>query len=158
MAASTYSGAAVRLRTAAAEDADAVLACVVAAYSAYLERMDRRPAPMLDDYERLIADGVVRVAEVDGVLAGAIVLWPRDKHLYIDNIAVRPDVQGNGVGAALLALADDECRTIGHSELRLYTNEVMTENVRFYERRGWEETHRAVENGYRRIYFRKSID
>lgn len=120
---------------------------------------------MLDDYTKLTADRVVHVAESDDKgpgpaearLVGAIVFWPRDGHLYIDNIAVHPDAQGSGVGVALLALADEECRAAGLFELRLYTNEVMAENVGFYTRRGWIETHRAVENGYRRIYFRRTL-
>lgn len=146
------------LRTATAADNEAVRRCVIAAYSPYVELMDQTPAPMLDDYEMLIGDGVVRVAVVDGQLSGAIVLWPRDGHLYIDNIAVHPEAQGNGVGGALLDLADNECEHAGMTELRLYTNEVMGQNVTYYLRRGYVETHRAIENGYRRIYFTRKLN
>lgn len=147
----------VTIRKAEAGDVEPVRSCVVAAYSTYLSAMDQRPAPMLDDYEQLIEDGLVRVAEIDGVLRGAIVLWPRDDHLYVDNIAVHPDAQGTGVGGRLLTVADDECRSAGLSEIRLYTNEVMADNVRYYKRRGFVETHRATDNGYRRIYFSRQL-
>lgn len=146
------------LRMATAADSDAVRSCVIAAYSQYVELMDQTPAPMLDDYETLIDDGVVRVAIIDGQLKGAIVLWPRDGYMYIDNIAVLPDAQGTGVGGALLDLADDECRDASMSELRLYTNEVMSQNVSYYPRRGYVETHRAIDDGYRRIYFSRKLE
>ncbi len=33
----------------------------------------------------------------------------------------------------------------------------MTENLRYYPRQGYIETHRATENGYRRVFFTKAI-
>jgi hypothetical protein len=40
----------------------------------------------------------------------------------------------------------------------LYTNEAMVENLRLYRRLGFVETDRRVEDGYRRVFFRKSLD
>jgi hypothetical protein len=33
----------------------------------------------------------------------------------------------------------------------------MTENLDYYPRRGYHETHRAEEDGFRRVFFRKAI-
>jgi hypothetical protein len=33
----------------------------------------------------------------------------------------------------------------------------MTENLAYYARHGYVETHRAVDDGFRRGYFRKSL-
>lgn len=156
MAAEDVNGG-ITIRTAVTGDVEPVRSCVIAAYSTYLSAMDRKPAPMLDNYEQLIKDGVVRVAEIDSQVMGAIVLWPREDHLYVDNIAVHPDAQGTGLGSFLLTVADDECRTAGLTEIRLYTNEIMGDNIPYYERRGFVETHRAIENGYRRIYFTRTL-
>ncbi len=49
------------IRPAVAADCDAVRACVRAAYAKYVERIGREPAPMLADYQRLIAQGAVSV-------------------------------------------------------------------------------------------------
>ena len=56
---------------------------------------------MEDDYRALIARGVVHVAVRSNELVGLIVLWPEDDHLFVDNIAVRPEAQGSGVAARL---------------------------------------------------------
>jgi hypothetical protein len=39
----------------------------------------------------------------------------------------------------------------------LYTNEAMVENRRLYARLGYAETGRRVEDGYRRVFFRKRL-
>lgn len=33
----------------------------------------------------------------------------------------------------------------------------MTENLDFYTKRGFEETHRAIDDAYRRVYFRRTV-
>ena len=113
---------------------------------------------MLDDYATLIRNEVVHVATLEGRLVGLIVSWPEEDHLYIDNIAVHPEAQGTGVGGALLGLADQEAQRVGLSEIRLYTNAKMTENVQYYPRKGFRETHRATDAGYQRVYFSRSLD
>ncbi len=47
---------------------------------------------------------------------------------------------------------------LGLPEVSLYTNEAMVENLRLYPRLGFVETGRRVEDGYRRVFFRKSLD
>jgi GNAT superfamily N-acetyltransferase len=149
--------AAVELRLATRVDEPAVRRCVADAYQVYVPLMSQVPAPMLEDYVTLIAAGVVHVAELAGQVRGVIVAWPEVDHLYVDNIAVDPDSQGTGIGSRLLELADDLARANQRNELRLYTNEVMTSNLAYYPNRGFIETHRATDKGYRRVYFRRLV-
>ena len=145
------------MRAATAADLAAVRACVDAAYDPYRKRMATAPAPLLDDYAALIDRGVVAVALLDDAVIGAIVTWPENDHLYVDNIAVHPDAQGSGVGSTLLAHAEQMARRLDHTQIRLYTNEVMTENLEYYPRRGFVETHRALDAGYHRVFFTKHL-
>jgi GNAT superfamily N-acetyltransferase len=151
------SPSAVSLHWATPEDLADVMACVNAAYEKYVAVMGRKPAPMLADYSRLIADGAVQVAESDQSIVGVIVMWPEADHLYVDNVAVLPSAQGTGVGQLLLDAADAAAVGGGHDEIRLYTNEAMTENLTYYPRRGYVETHRATADGYQRVYYRKRL-
>lgn len=144
-------------RIARPEDAAAVTALVHAAYRRYVERIGREPAPMSADYPALISAGAVWVAEAEGTPVGVLVLHERPDHLVIENIAVCPAAQGRGIGRRLLALADDEARTRGLARIGLYTNEAMTENLAYYPRHGYVETHRAVEHGFRRVYFTRKL-
>ena len=147
------------IRRAQAADRAAVERIVGEAYGIYVERIGKRPGPMLDDYAALIADGVVSVLEgSDGTIAAIIVLLPKPDHLLLDNIAVRPDRQGHGLGRQLIAFAEAEARRLGDAELRLYTHEKMTENIALYGRLGFVETGRGQQAGYNRVFMTKRLN
>lgn len=153
----TMAPASAFIRQAGPEDRVAIEAIVQAAYAPYIPRIGRKPGPMLDDYEVLIADGRVHVL-VDGeIVRGLVVLIPDGDALLLDNVAVDPRAQGRGYGRMLLNFAEAEARRTGVRTLRLYTNEAMTENIALYGRLGFVETHRAVEKGLRRIYMTKVL-
>jgi GNAT superfamily N-acetyltransferase len=123
----------------------------------YVPRIGREPAPMSADYGEAVRDGQAWVAVGQGQVIGFAVLVAQSDHLLWQNLAVRPSWQGGGAGSRLLDLAEDEGRRLGLAEVRLYTNEAMTENLAYYPRRGYTETHREVQDGFRRVFFRKLI-
>lgn len=147
----------LELRIAVGEDARAVGNLVERAYAGYIERMGRKPGPMLDDYAALIADGLVRVICRDGRICGVLVLIEKDDHLLLDNVAVDPDAQGYGIGRRLVDAAEAAARRLGYATVRLYTHETMVENIGLYEHLGFSITHRVKERGYHRIYMAKAI-
>jgi ribosomal protein S18 acetylase RimI-like enzyme len=145
------------VRIARPEEAPAIRDLARAAYSKYVERIGKEPAPMLDDYSRLVAAGDVWVARVGEVLVGLLVMRAQDGHLLVENVAVAPDRQGEGLGRRLMAFAEEQAARRGLREVRLYTNEKMSENVSFYTDLGYEETGRGLDGGYRRVFMRKRI-
>jgi N-acetylglutamate synthase-like GNAT family acetyltransferase len=149
--------ASLELRQAQRRDVAEIRAVAQAAYEPYVARIGRPPAPMTADYAAAVDRSEVWVAAADGAIAGLLVLVPFPDHLLLENVAVRPDAQGTGVGARLLALAEDQARHLGLTEIRLYTNVAMTENLAYYPRHGYTETHRAQGNGYSRVYFTKHL-
>ena len=147
----------VTLRPARAEDASDVRALIRAAYQMDVSRMDREPAPMLADYDALVAQDVVTVACIDDAVAGALICYPRGEALHVENVGVSPDFQGHGLGKTLMQEAEDQARAHGLSKIELYTNEVMTENIPFYEAIGYAIVRRAEQDGYQRIFFEKYV-
>jgi ribosomal protein S18 acetylase RimI-like enzyme len=148
---------AVAVRRATHADVPALYVVVHEAYLLYVPRIGRMPAPMTADYAAAVQSGEAWVAEVDGAIVGLLVLVVYPGYLLIENIAVQPSAQRRGIGSRLLLLAEDEARANGLSEIRLYTNEGMTENLAFYPRHGYRETRRAEENGFRRVFFSKVL-
>jgi GNAT superfamily N-acetyltransferase len=139
-------------------DCDRVAELANAAYSPYLKRMDKKPAPMTDDYATLIAGGCVSVLEVESETIGYIVLIPeKNGAMLLDNLAVDPEAQGRGFGKMLIDYAEKQAREAGFHRIFLYTNEVMTENLRYYPRLGYTETHRAWDKGFNRVFFSKDL-
>jgi ribosomal protein S18 acetylase RimI-like enzyme len=119
--------------------------------------MDREPAPLRADYATLIAGGVVYTLAADGGIRGVLVMMPRAGDLFVENVAVDPAFQGRGLGRQLLAFAERAARAARLGAIRLYTNEVMTENLEFYGRLGFVEEARRMEDGYSRVFLRKGL-
>jgi ribosomal protein S18 acetylase RimI-like enzyme len=127
------------------------------AYEVYVPRMGKPPGPMLDDYDALVAEGRVSVLEAEGRVVGLLVLQPQPDHLLLDNVAIDPDFHGRGFGRRLIAHAEAEAARLGFGEVRLYTHVTMVENIALYGRLGFEETHRAEQHGYQRVFMRKRM-
>lgn len=87
----------MNIRIAVEDDRQAILECVDDAYRKYIDRIGKKPAPMLAGKEA------------------------------------------------------------GLQEVRLYTNELMNENLLYYPKFGFIELNRTTEDGYRRVYMSKSL-
>ena len=146
------------LRAATPDDLPAIQEIVERAYSPYIERMGKPPGPMLDDYAKRIEANQVRVADIGGRIGGLLVLIDQGDHLLLDNIAVHPEAQGQGLGRQMMDFAEAEAARRGYGELRLYTHESMTENIALYGRLGWAETGRALQAGFERVFMRKKVE
>jgi ribosomal protein S18 acetylase RimI-like enzyme len=148
----------VRIRLAEAAEAEVVSDLVQRAYGHYVERIGMRPGPMDDDHVAQIGLEQLFVVEDEDAIAGLVVLSAYDDHLLVENVAVDPARQGEGIGRALLAHAEAVARRAGLPTLRLYTNAAMWENIALYSSLGWEETERRKEKGFERVFFIKWLD
>lgn len=145
------------IRPATASDAGAIRECAEAAYALYVSRMGRKPAPMVADFVNQIRAGHMYVGIDETRLAGFIHWYPRGDHIHVENVAVRPERQGMGIGRRLLAFAEERALSAGIGTVELYTNLAMTENLVFYPRLGYREIGRRSEGGFERVYFRKAL-
>lgn len=145
------------IRPAMPADCDTVRRIAHAAYGKYLPRMDREPAPMLEKYEDRASEGTLFVLEAREGIAGFVVLVTTGNAMLLGNLAVSPDAQGQGYGRMLVEYAENRAVAAGGVELKLYTNEVMHENLALYAHLGFTETHRAEDKGYRRVFMSKKL-
>ena len=145
------------IRPATAADVAPIRAMIERAYAPYVPRIGRQPAPMDADYAAHVADGELAVLEVDGAIAGLVVWRAEADHAFVDNVAVDPARQGQGIGRRLLDFVAREAAARGLPELRLYTNAKMIENLALYPRLGWTEFDRRREDGFDRVFFRKAV-
>jgi N-acetylglutamate synthase-like GNAT family acetyltransferase len=111
---------------------------------------------MEDNYTLIIALYHVWVAVDQGQVIGGLVLIPKEDHMLLANIAVRPEYQGKGVGQALLELADAEALDQGYQEIRLITNKARIDNLDMYRRSGWTEM-QSGEQEVHNIFMRKLL-
>lgn len=97
---------------------------------------------MTADYEQVLrAHDVALLCSGEDAVA-LIETVPREDHLWVENVAVRPEAQGKGHGRRLLGYAEDRARAIGRHELRLLTNAAFAVNIALYQRIGYRITGR----------------
>ncbi|HEV7275667.1 MAG TPA: GNAT family N-acetyltransferase [Devosiaceae bacterium] len=128
-----------------------------AAFSPYTSAIGRPAAPLLRTYGEAIGAGQVFVAEETGGVIGVAVLESQKAELILEVLAVSPAWQGRGIGGSLLSFAEHLAGLGGCHLVRLYTNVVMQDSIRFYSSRGYIETHRGASEGYQRIHMQKQL-
>lgn len=153
----------VIIEKALLSDAEAIKQIVIDAYSKYVPRMGgQEPAPMTTNYSTIIASHSQEVfvlrRQNDRNVVGSILLSdPGDDSIKVNNLVVDSAAQGRGYGRLLMGFAEGVARERGRAALTLFTNEKMTENIVLYPKMGFVEIQRKMEDGYSRVYFRKTL-
>jgi len=135
-------------RLARLDDLSAIVSLTTVAYAPYTALFGTPPIPVTEDYAPRIERGEVRLLEDGSELAGLIVIERHDDHAMIFSVAVSPAFQGRKLGIRLLDFADEQTRSWGLPEVRLYTNSRMERNIALYTAYGYRETGRRP-NPYR---------
>jgi ribosomal protein S18 acetylase RimI-like enzyme len=148
----------LRLRPGLRDDADAIRELVRVAYAKWVPLIGREPMPMRADYAVALAEHDFDLL-VDGeTIVGVLETLHHPDHLWIENIAVHPDRQGQGLGRRLLKWAEKRAEVAGTSELRLLTNQAFESNIALYQRVGYriDRTEPFVLGGTT-VYMSKSL-
>ena len=148
----------VHVKIATRDDVDRIRDIVIAAYSKYVPRIGRRPAPMDADYDAMVTGGKIHVLKREQNVLGLIVITPQDDALMVGNLCVAPEAQGKGFGRVLMGHAETMARSMNLAAITLFTNEKMHENIGLYLKLGFVVTSRRTEHGFERVYFRKTLD
>ncbi|MFF5445714.1 GNAT family N-acetyltransferase [Streptomyces sp. NPDC012888] len=86
-------------------------------------------------------DSVLLVVEREGELVACCQLEHRGDHAYFGMFAVRPGLQGAGLGKEILAEAERRAGADwGAKEMRMTVINVRDELIAYYERRGYRRT------------------
>lgn len=93
-------------------------------------------------------------------LAGCLFCEPRADCLYLGKLAVEPELQGRGVGRALMARAEVEARALGPAALELQTRVELVENHAAFGAMGFVRTGESAHPGHVRptsVTMRKAL-
>jgi len=146
------------LRRAEPADAAAIRDLSRLAYAKWVPVIGVEPLPMTADYDRAVRHHIIELLEEDGELQALIEMIVEENHLLIENIAVRPDQQGKGLGDRLLRHAETVATSLMLREIRLYTNAKFVSNIALYARRGYQEyDRRTTQAGRIAVFMRKVL-
>lgn len=146
------------LRKATEQDIPVLCQIATAAYVPYVSRLGREPLAMPPDFSAHVAAGQCWLLERAAVPIAYVIQGAKHGGWFADNVAVHPRHQGQGLGRVLFAEAEDAAREGRYAIIRLFTNEVMTENQALYRRLGYRETGRRTHRGMRIIDFANTTD
>jgi len=124
------------MRRAGPADVVAIKTLVDEAYGKWIPLIGRKPWPMTVDYAVAVTEHDIQLLHVNGVLAG-LVETIRAADFVVENLAVSPDFQKQGLGDALLRQSEQTAASLGYDAIKLYTNQRFAENIAFYERRDY---------------------
>ena len=145
------------IRKAVNTDLAQIESCAKAAYSLYIERIGKEPAPMVADFADSIENENLYVMADAEQICGFVVFYPRDDHYHLENVAVNTDFQRRGFGSRLIEFVEQAAVAAGYRRIELFTNVKMTENLGLYPRLGYSEFDRRHEHGFDRVYFKKEF-
>jgi GNAT superfamily N-acetyltransferase len=145
------------LRSATLQDAGMIRDLVRAAYTKWIAVIGREPLPMKADYERAVLEHQIDILSIDGRMVGLIEMMLRSDHLWIENIAIRPDSQGKGLGRQLMLHAERKAAVAGHGEIRLLTSAAFEANLALYTRLGYRVDRREPFMGGTTVYMSKQL-
>jgi GNAT superfamily N-acetyltransferase len=143
--------ASLTFRDAAPGDVPAIVALVESAYRGDSSRKGWTTEADILDGQRTDPDGVREVvesrgsrmllAERDGTLIACCQLEHRGDVCYFGMFAVRPGLQGGGLGKVVMAEAERVAREDwGAATMEMTVISVRDELIEFYERRGYRRT------------------
>ena len=126
----------LQVRSAGPADVPAIRELTREAYARWVPIIGREPVPMTIDYAEVVQEHRIDLVHIDGALAALLETVPKADHLLIESVAVRPALQGRGLGRQLMAHAERIAAALGLGEIRLYANKLFVENVQLYLRLG----------------------
>jgi len=144
-------------RRGRAGDAAAIAALTRAAYAKWVPVIGREPKPMTADYDEALRHHCFDMLFLSGQPVALIETVVEADHLLIENIAVSPSHQGQGLGRRLVVRAEERAAALGLVEVRLYTNKLFVENLRFYARLGYQVYSEVAFMGGFAVHMRKPI-
>ena len=155
MSSAADAGSTITVRRAPPDfgDWERIRALILAAF-AYMDSRINPPSSAL----RLTAPsmkadadkGALLIAERADDLVGCVFAQVKGDALYIGKLAVRPGLQGAGIGRKLVDAAREEARRRGLVMLELQTRVELTENHATFARMGFVKTAETAHEGFDR--------
>jgi ribosomal protein S18 acetylase RimI-like enzyme len=151
----------VRIERADMADAGEILTLQRAAYVSEAQlHGDPFLPPLVESLEqvrKMIAGSLVLKATIGTRVAGSVRARINDRTCLIGRLAVAPDLQGKGIGHALMVALEEEAAGLADACV-LFTGHLSEANLRLYRRLGYGETHRErVADHLMLVHMRKPL-
>jgi [ribosomal protein S18]-alanine N-acetyltransferase len=152
----------LQIRKAAADDGQAILACLAAAFAPYRDQYT--PEAFADtvmdaaSVQERLREMCVFVALSEGRVVGTIGCKANGEEGHLRGMAVLPEWQGRPLALSLLEAAEAELRRGGCTLVTLDTTTPLQRAIRFYRRNGYASSGRVTDFfGMELFEYRKAL-
>jgi ribosomal protein S18 acetylase RimI-like enzyme len=146
------------LRRARPDEAQKIATFQRAAYDRNRTLMGVEPIPLQADYDHVLRDYEVWLLDGEHDLAGILILAPCPDDLLIWSVATAPGARRGCLGNQLLAAAEARAQALGKPIIRLYTGELLVDNIAWYQRRGYAIERTEAMPDRRIVHMKKTIE
>jgi ribosomal protein S18 acetylase RimI-like enzyme len=159
---------AITLRPATVADAPTILEITRAAFEEFRDHLDPPSGALTETLESLTAsafqpDHGATLAFVEDQPAGALrwSIQSQRTYLYVGRVAVLPAYRHQGIASALMQWAEDHARAQGLPAVQFGVRLQALQNIRFYQRLGYQISDYAQHTGYDQptfVWMRKNVN
>jgi len=132
----------LEIRLAKRDDSEAIADVLLQAFSIYREHYTPEAfaavTPAAGEIRSRFEEGPIWVAVLEGEVVGSVSLTTESEGLYLRSMAVRPDMQGIGIGNELLSAVDEFTQASDAGRIFLYTTYFVPGVKEMYEKHGFK--------------------
>ena len=139
------------IRVAQRDEGAAIATLLHAAFAEQRGRIEPESAALSETTASIaarFADHGVAVAEQKGRIIGCVFFRRQGDEIYLGRLATLPECRGQGIAGALLDHVEAEAARSGAKRVALGVRIALTDNRRFFEKRGYRETGRETHAGF----------
>lgn len=135
----------------ARDDLAEIVALVHRAFEQYRGKLEPESGALSESVESLrkrLEKNRLFLAEDDGRISGAVFAAQKGDAVYLDRLAVDPEVRSRGIARRLIEAVEFHAREIGAARITLGVRLALPQNIEYFQRCGFVETGRQTHAGF----------
>ena len=135
----------------ARDDLSEIVALVHRAFEQYRGKLEPESGALSESVESLrkrLEKNRLFLAEDDGRISGAVFATQKGDAVYLDRLAVDPEVRSRGIARRLMEAVEVHARETGASRITLGVRLALPQNIDYFQRCGFVETGRQTHAGF----------
>jgi len=135
----------------ARDDLAEIVALIHRAFEQYRGKLEPESGALTESVESLrkrLEKNRLFLAEDDGRISGAVFATQKGDAVYLDRLAVDPEVRCRGIARRLIEAVEAHARATGAARITLGVRLALQHNIDYFRRWGFVETGRQTHDGF----------
>jgi predicted N-acetyltransferase YhbS len=133
------------------DDLAEIVTLVHRAFAQYRGKLEPESGALtetVDSLRKRLEKNRLFLAEDDGRISGAVFATQKGDAVYLDRLAVDPEVRCRGIARRLIETVEAHAREAGAARITLGVRLILQHNIEYFQRWGFVETGRQTHAGF----------